>query len=93
MNPLFSIITATITTLYVSYSIPIICLLLRGRNSITRGPFWCGTLGLVSNIILLLWTAFTLVAYSLPPYRPVTPTSKYLRLQDRTNIRQLIIKC
>ncbi|KAI4232358.1 MAG: hypothetical protein LQ349_005065 [Xanthoria aureola] len=66
-----SMITACIVCLYISYSIPVICLLLRGRNNIPHGPFWMGPIGLVSNIVLLLWTSFTLIMYSFPPVLPV----------------------
>lgn len=65
-----SMVAATITLLYVSYAIPVICLLIKGRDNIPHGPFWLGKLGLASNIVLLLWTAFTLVMYSFPPVMP-----------------------
>ncbi|KAF2263462.1 amino acid transporter [Lojkania enalia] len=66
-----SMITACIVLLYISYSIPVCCLLLRGRCTIKPGPFWLGPLGLVSNVVLLAWTLFTLVMYSFPYARPV----------------------
>ncbi|KAI9737948.1 MAG: hypothetical protein M1834_009318 [Cirrosporium novae-zelandiae] len=68
-----SMVTACIVLLYVSYAIPVICLLLRGRNNIKHGPFWLGPVGLFANIVLLLWTVFTLVMYSFPTYYPATP--------------------
>ncbi|KAI9838834.1 MAG: hypothetical protein M1819_004040 [Sarea resinae] len=67
-----SMVDACIVLLYISYTIPVVCLLIRGRNNIKHGPFWMGTLGLVSNIVLLVWTVFTLVMFSLPSVRPVT---------------------
>jgi len=70
-------ITACIVLLYISYAIPIICLLVRGRNNIRHGPFWLGPIGLFSNIVLLAWTLFTLVMYSFPPVVPVEAGSKY----------------
>ncbi len=69
-------ITACIVLLYISYAIPIICLLVRGRNNIRHGPFWMGPFGLFANIVLLLWTLFTLVMYSFPPVQPVVAGSK-----------------
>ncbi|KAF2116716.1 choline transport protein-like protein [Lophiotrema nucula] len=66
-----SMITACIVLLYVSYAIPIVCLLIKGRNNINHGPFWLGPIGLVSNIVLLMWTVFTLVMYSFPYAKPV----------------------
>ena len=71
-----SIVTACIVLLYISYSIPVICLLLKGRNNIRHGPFWLGPIGLFSNIVLLLWTLFTLIMYSFPPIQPVMAGSK-----------------
>ena len=72
----FSMVTACIALLYVSYAIPVICLLVRGRDNIPHGPFWMGSLGLFSNIVLLLWTAFTLIMYSFPPAMPVMAGSE-----------------
>ncbi|KAL8949761.1 MAG: hypothetical protein Q9222_004160 [Ikaeria aurantiellina] len=66
-----SMVTASIVLLYVSYSIPVLCLLIRGRNNINHGPFWLGPFGLFSNIVLLLWTGFTVIMYSFPPVYPV----------------------
>lgn len=71
-------VTACIVLLYISYSIPVICLLVRGRNNVRHGPFWMGPFGLFSNIVLLLWTVFTLIMYSFPPYMPVEADSKFL---------------
>lgn len=65
-------VTACITLLYVSYAIPTVCLLLKGRNNIPHGPFWLGPIGLLANVILLCWTVFTLIMYSFPYTMPVT---------------------
>lgn len=72
-----SMVTACIVLLYVSYAVPIICLLIRGRNNIHHGPFWLGKWGLAANIIVLAWTLFTIVIYSLPSVYPVKVGSKY----------------
>ncbi|KAL8826529.1 MAG: hypothetical protein Q9170_007363 [Blastenia crenularia] len=66
-----SMVTACIVLLYISYAIPIVCLLLHGRDNIPHGPFWMGSVGLFSNIVLLLWTGFTLIMYSFPAVMPV----------------------
>ncbi|KAM5356546.1 hypothetical protein ACJ41O_003192 [Fusarium nematophilum] len=68
-----SMITACIVLLYASYSIPVICLLAKGRSTFRHGPFWMGRLGAVCNAILLAWLLFTLVMYSFPPVYPVRP--------------------
>lgn len=72
-----SMVTACIVLLYISYTIPVVCLLIRGRNNIPHGPFWMGRVGLFSNIVLLAWTAFTLIMYSFPPVQPVTAGSEF----------------
>lgn len=64
-------ITACIVLLYISYAIPVVCLLIRGRSTLQPGPFWLGKIGFVANIVLLCWTAFTLVMYSFPYAKPV----------------------
>lgn len=64
--------TACIVLLYVSYSIPVICLLIKGRDKCLTGPFNLGIFGLISNYVLLGWTLFTIVMYSLPYSMPVT---------------------
>lgn len=63
--------TACIVLLYVSYSIPVICLLMRGRAKSLTGPFNLGPVGLFSNWVLLVWTLFTIVMYSFPYTIPV----------------------
>lgn len=65
-------IAACIVLLYVSYAVPIISLLIRGRSSIKPGPFWLGPFGLLANIVTLIWTLFTLIMYSFPYAQPVT---------------------
>ncbi|CAR29437.1 hypothetical protein ZYGR_0AD01190 [Zygosaccharomyces rouxii] len=65
-----SLITACIAFLLLSYSIPVICLLMKKRQ-IAHGPFWFGKFGLFCNIALLLWTVFCLVFFSFPPDYPV----------------------
>lgn len=71
-----SMVTACIVLLYFSYAIPVVCLLIKGRDNIRHGPFWLGGFGLFSNVVLLLWTCFTLFMYSFPPVRPVVPGSE-----------------
>lgn len=64
-------VTACIVLLYISYAIPIVCLLIKGRNNIAHGPFWLGPIGLFANIVTLMWTLFTLIMYSFPYAMPV----------------------
>jgi choline transport protein len=69
-------VTACIVLLYVSYSIPVLTLLIRGRNNIRHGPFWLGHFGMFANFVLLGWTLFTIIMYSFPYYYPATASSK-----------------
>jgi len=64
-------IAACIGLLYISYAIPVILLLAKGRNNLKHGPFWLGKFGLVANLVLLFWTGFTLIMYSFPYVMPV----------------------
>lgn len=68
-----SMVTACIVLLYISYAIPVILLLMKGRDNIPHGPFWLGRFGHFCNYVLLAWTLFTLGMYSLPYTKPVTP--------------------
>lgn len=61
-----AMVTGCITFLLFSYAIPIVCLLLKGRNNIKHGPFWLGKFGLFSNIVTLCWTVFCAVFFSFP---------------------------
>ena len=70
-----SMITACIVLLYISYSIPVACLLIRGRSTLKPGPFWMGPFGLFSNVVLLCWTLFTLVMYSFPYAKPIAASN------------------
>jgi len=71
-----SMVTASIVLLYISYAIPVIALLIRGRNTILHGPFWLGPFGAFSNYVLLAWTLFTIIMYSFPYYYPATANSE-----------------
>ena len=68
-------VTACIVLLYISYAIPVICLLVKGRNNIKHGPFWLGPFGLFANIVLLCWTLFTIIMYSFPYAKPVVASN------------------
>ena len=71
-----AMVTACIVFPYLSYSIPIAALLIRGRQNIRPGPFWTGRFGFVCNIVALCWILFTFVFYSFPVYRPATGGSE-----------------
>lgn len=66
-----AMVIACIIFLLLSYLVPVIFLLIKGRNNIKHGPFWMGRIGLVSNVVLVAWTVFGTVFYSFPPVMPV----------------------
>ncbi|KAJ5738623.1 amino acid transporter [Penicillium malachiteum] len=72
-----SMVTACIVLPYLSYMLPVVGLLIRGRNNISHGPFWLGTWGLICNWVCLTWIAFTTVFYSFPSIMPVQGGSEY----------------
>ena len=67
-----AMVIGCIIFLLLSYAVPVAFLLIKGRDNIEHGPFWMGKIGLVSNIVLLLWTVFTTIFYSFPAVMPVT---------------------
>lgn len=69
-------VTASIVLLYVSYAVPVVALLVRGRSHIRHGPFWLGPFGAFANYVLIGWTLFTITMYSFPYYYPATAHSK-----------------
>lgn len=66
-----AMVIGCIIFLLLSYLVPVIFLLIRGRDNIKHGPFWMGPIGHVSNYVLVLWTVFATVFYSFPPVMPV----------------------
>ncbi|RSL41154.1 hypothetical protein CEP53_012919 [Fusarium sp. AF-6] len=66
-----SLISTGLLLQYISYSIPVVLMLLQGRSNFQHGPFWYPRLGLVANIVMLSWTLVALVFYCFPYYLPV----------------------
>ncbi|RSL55025.1 hypothetical protein CEP54_009576 [Fusarium duplospermum] len=66
-----SLVSGGILLQYIAYSTCIACLLWHGRSKITPGPFWFPKLGLVANIVVLVWTLIALVFYCFPSFIPV----------------------
>lgn len=60
---------------YISYSIPIVVLLIHGRDNVTPGPFWLPRMGPVCNYITIAWTLLTTVFYSFPAIVPTTAST------------------
>ncbi|KAF4465386.1 choline transport [Fusarium albosuccineum] len=65
-----SLISTGILLQYISYSIPVVLVLIQGRSNFQHGPFWYPKLGFVANIAMLAWTAVSLVFYCFPYYLP-----------------------
>lgn len=70
-----SMVVGCITFLLLSYTVPTLCLLYRGRLNIKHGCFWLGKVGLFANIITICWTIFAVVFFSFPTFMPVTAGS------------------
>jgi choline transport protein len=79
-----SLVIGVIIFQYLSYSVPIVLMLIRGRNSIPHGPFWLGKFGFFCNIVTyvaplrmkltsyrLCWTVFTTIFFCFPAVMPV----------------------
>lgn len=69
-----SLISTGLLLQYISYSIPVVLLLMNGRSTFKHGPFWFPKLGLLANIVMLMWSSIALVFYCLPNYLPVIVT-------------------
>ncbi|KAK6840122.1 hypothetical protein PG987_005988 [Apiospora arundinis] len=68
----FSSFTATgILLQYLSYSIPVVLVLSRGRSKFQHGSFWYPKLGLVANLVMVSWSVVALVFYCFPNYLPI----------------------
>lgn len=70
-----SLVVGCVCFLLLSYLIPVICLLMYGRDNIKKGPFWLGNVGLFCNIVTIGWAAFTTIVFSFPFSLPVTKDS------------------
>ncbi|KAI8653943.1 hypothetical protein LRP88_02018 [Fusarium phalaenopsidis] len=66
-----SLISTGLLLQYISYSIPVVLMLLQGRPNFQHGPFWYPKLGLLANVAMLAWTLVALVFYCFPYYLPV----------------------
>jgi amino acid transporter len=65
-----------IIALAVSYAIPIGLSMWYGREEVSHARWNCGPIvGPIVNTIALLWIAFELVLFSMPPALPVTNVS------------------
>lgn len=67
-----SLMIGCVTFLLMSYCVPVIFLLLKGRDKLEYGPFKLGKLGYFCNYVLLGWSLFALVFFSFPSEMPVT---------------------
>ena len=85
-----SMVTASLVLLYVSYTIPVVCLLISGRGNTRHEPLWLGNLGLSTSVVLLCWTVFTFVIYSFLPVMAVVPSSGYWIISFSLHLSQSI---
>ncbi|OAA44164.1 choline transport protein [Metarhizium rileyi] len=64
-----SLISTGLLLQYISYSIPVVLMLIQGRSKFRHGPFWYPRLGLIANLVMLSWTAVAIVFYCFPYQR------------------------
>jgi amino acid transporter len=69
-------VSVGVVALAISYAIPIGASVFHKRQEVNNAKFNCGpVLGLVVNIIALVWIAFELVLFCMPTVLPVTAVS------------------
>lgn len=61
--------------LSVSYGIPILVSLIRGRKSVKHSTFSLGRFGYIINIATVCWISLAIVLFCMPTEIPVTPVS------------------
>ncbi|BCS19532.1 uncharacterized protein APUU_12360S [Aspergillus puulaauensis] len=61
--------------LSISYGLPILISLLRGRQDVKRSSFSLGPFGYTINVISICWILLAVVLFSMPYTLPVTPSS------------------
>lgn len=61
--------------LSVSYGIPILVSLIRGRQAVKYSTFSLGKFGFIINICTIVWIALAIVLFCMPTAIPVTPVS------------------
>lgn len=66
-----SFISASIILQFITYTIPIFFVLWAGRENFAHGPFWWPRVGLIANVVVILYTFTILVLWSFPLYYPV----------------------
>lgn len=57
---------------YVSYLMPILVLLIRGRKVLNPGPFTLGKLGPLANVVSIVFLTFGIIFFCIPSSVPVT---------------------
>jgi amino acid transporter len=59
--------------LTLSYAIPILISLIRGRRQVKEGAFHLGAFGTFCNVVAIAWSALAIPLFSMPTFLPVTP--------------------
>lgn len=67
-----SFVGGAILMQYITYSICVVLLLMKGRSKFQHGPFWLKRFGPIANVVTIAWTVNTTIFYCFPPYLPVT---------------------
>ncbi|KAK0386923.1 hypothetical protein NLU13_5236 [Sarocladium strictum] len=66
-----SLISTGLLLQYISYSIPVALMWMKGRSNFAHGPWWYPKLGTLANVVMFAWTVVALVFYCFPYYLPV----------------------
>ncbi|KDQ09184.1 hypothetical protein BOTBODRAFT_58830 [Botryobasidium botryosum FD-172 SS1] len=75
-SALNAIISSSVVSLNLSYAMPIVILLLRGRNRLPIGSFALGNvLGYTTNIVGLIYVIGTTIFFLFPPAFPTNATT------------------
>ena len=61
--------------LSVSYGIPILVSLIRGRKAVRHSSFSLGKFGFIINAVTVVWITLAIVLFCMPTAIPVTPVS------------------
>lgn len=71
-----AVLGTSVVCIYVSYAIPILCLLFNRDQKLTgKRYFDLGKMGLFLNVVAVLWMAFEFVWLMFPDYVPITAST------------------
>lgn len=73
---LYGLVGSAAICFFISYTIPIVCFLIRGRRGLPKNRYLnLGRLGPVLNVVSVAWASLVSVFLCFPTYYPVTTSS------------------